>query len=103
MKTASFDEVASLPDAESSSRRFVQVLAGQGHEACVNITCLNAAGVLVASGCCSSLEEGVARASNAVHDGSAMAKLQQWVGCQTDDRETSESRLSMVMDSAGIS
>jgi anthranilate phosphoribosyltransferase len=102
LKTARYETIAASPDSDAASTRFVQVLAGQGHSACVDFTCLNAAGILVAAGIRDSIENGLAACAEAVHDGSAIRKLQQWVATQTRDRAASESRLAQVLDQAGV-
>jgi len=49
------------------------------------MTCLNAAAVLVVGDLAASLEEGVTLARNAIADGRAFAKLQQWQKAQGGD------------------
>jgi anthranilate phosphoribosyltransferase len=102
LKSSPYEEIAAVPDGAEASRRFVRVLAGRGHRSCVDFTCLNAAGILVAAGVCDTLAQGVGAAAEAVHNGSALRKLQHWVAAQSRDRAAGEATLSRVMEEAGV-
>lgn len=102
LQTSRYEDITASADSTSASKKFVQVLAGQGHSACVDFTCLNAAGILVAAGISDSIKEGLATSAEAVHSGAAVRKLQEWVTTQTRDRAGSESRLAQVLEDAGI-
>jgi anthranilate phosphoribosyltransferase len=80
--TASFEEVAALGDVRLERDRLLDILSGRATQACMDMTCLNAAAVLYVGDLAASLEEGVALARNAITDGRASAKLQQWQTCQ---------------------
>jgi hypothetical protein len=50
MRRHRHEDIAPLADLQAESRRFVQVLAGSGHEPCIDAACLNAAAVLYVAG-----------------------------------------------------
>jgi anthranilate phosphoribosyltransferase len=80
--TASFEDVAALGDVQRERDRLLDILSGRGTQACTDMTCLNAAAVLYVGDLAVSLEEGVTLARNAIADGRAAAKLQQWQKAQ---------------------
>lgn len=82
LTTASFEEVAAFGDVQLERDRLLDILSGQGTQACTDMTCLNAAAVLYVGDLAASLEEGVTLARNAIADGRASAKLQQWQKAQ---------------------
>jgi anthranilate phosphoribosyltransferase len=78
LTTACFEAVAALGDVQRERDRLVDIISGRGTQACTDMTCLNAAAVLYVGDLAASLEEGVTLARNAITDGRASAKLQQW-------------------------
>jgi anthranilate phosphoribosyltransferase len=78
LRTARFEEIAALGDVKAEQERLLAILSGRGTQACTEMTCLNTAAVLLVGGLVDSLEAGVARAREAIADGRAIAKLQQW-------------------------
>ena len=102
LTTAPFEEIAALDDHEAAAARFVSVISGAGHEACVDFTCLNAAGILLAGGIASSLTEGVAVSREAIDGGHAAEKLKQWVTAQNSAPEQGLQRLQDCFDAARL-
>lgn len=92
------EELAFAGSLELEARRFVQVLAGAGHRACVDFTCLNAAGVLLVAGRCESWREGVMLARGAIEGGQALRTLRDWVRVQS--RAGGPERLEGLLASA---
>jgi anthranilate phosphoribosyltransferase len=82
LRTANFQEIAALGDVKAEQERLLAILSGRGTRACTDMTCLNTAAVLLVGGLADSLEAGVKRAQEAISDGRAFAKLQQWRGVQ---------------------
>ena len=78
LHTANFAEIAALGNVQAERDRLVVILSGKGTVACTEMTCLNAAAILVVGGLADSLEAGVVRAQEAIADGRAFAKLEQW-------------------------
>jgi anthranilate phosphoribosyltransferase len=97
------EDIAPLDGLAAESRRFVQVLAGRGHEPCVDAACLNAAAVLYVAGKVPDLAVGLERCRAAVAEGAALAKLREWVVGQSGDRTNEgERRLETVLAGAGL-
>jgi anthranilate phosphoribosyltransferase len=105
LRRAAYDEIAPLGDLRAEALRFIQVLAGRGHEACGDAACLNAAAVLYVAGQAVDLGDGLAQAREAVETGAALAKLQEWVAAQAgglEQRAAGESRLAGLQEGAGL-
>jgi anthranilate phosphoribosyltransferase len=102
MKTARYEEVAAVPDDSVARRGFLRVLAGQEHGACIDFTCLNAAGILVAAGTVDSFEEGISQSRQAIESGSAIEKLQDWVVAQSGASHQGESCLQRCLELADV-
>jgi anthranilate phosphoribosyltransferase len=82
LHTARFEEIAALGDVKAERDRLLAILSGKGTQACTEMTCLNAAAILFVGGLVGSLEAGVQRSREALSDGRAFAKLQQWRSLQ---------------------
>jgi anthranilate phosphoribosyltransferase len=78
LHTARFEEIAALGDVQAERDRLLAILSGKGTQACTEMTCLNAAAILFVGGLADSLEAGVQRSREAIADGRAIAKLQEW-------------------------
>ena len=105
MRRAAHSEIAPLVDLRDESVRFLQVLAGRGHEACVDAACLNAAAVLYVAGLATDLGDGLAQAREAVASGAATSKLEEWVAAQAggvEQRAAGEARLTALRAEAGL-
>jgi anthranilate phosphoribosyltransferase len=105
MRRAAHCEIAPLDDLRNESVRFLQVLAGHGHEACGDAACLNAAAVLYVAGMATDLSDGLSQAREAVAAGAAVEKLEEWVAAQAggaEQRMAGEARLSAVRAEAGL-
>lgn len=77
-----FEAIASLGNPAAEAQRFVQVLSGRNHDACIDFTCLNAGAVLYTAGMCASIREGVNISREAIEKGAAIEKLHRWVSIQ---------------------
>ena len=82
IRTSGFDEIAYTGTLEDESKRFVSVLSGTGHEACVDFTCLNAGAILYLAGKCGSIKDGAELSRETITAGKAVEKLRQWVSIQ---------------------
>ncbi len=102
IKTAKYEDIAALENGNDAINQFINVLAGNGYEACVDFTCVNSAAILFAGGIADSLEQGLALSYEAVNNGSALRKLQDWVSAQSEDKQKSLDKLQSCMDNAGI-
>ena len=102
LPAARFEEIAATNDFQKESMRFIQVLAGRGHDACVNFTCLNAGAIMVVAGVAKDLRDGIAMSREAILSGTAMRKLRAWIAAQNRDPESGLQQLSRVLRLAGV-
>lgn len=102
MQTASYENIAALDNSDDATNQFISVLAGSGHKACVDFTCLNSAGILLASGITESLEAGITLSYEAVNNGTALQKLHDWVSVQSRDKQLGLDCFQQCLDNAGI-
>jgi anthranilate phosphoribosyltransferase len=102
IRKSDFSEISALGNLEEEKIRFVQVLAGKGHEACVQFTSLNAGAILYISQEALSIEEGMKISRDAIDNGSALKKLKQWVAVQDDRAGQGTSILKKVLEEAGV-
>ena len=70
--------ISTTKNLQSEAERFEQVLAGNGNDACVDFTCLNAGAILYIAGICETIQAGIQKSKAAIADGFAYAKLEQW-------------------------
>ena len=91
-------EVAASGDLDYEAVRFARVLAGDGHEACVGFTCLNAGAILYVAGRAGDLREGVEMARTAIGEGRALAKMQEWLTVQTVDAAAGLRRFDSLLN-----
>jgi anthranilate phosphoribosyltransferase len=80
--TIGFEEIAFSGSLANELSRFMEVLSGNGHQGCVDFTCLNAGAILTLSGKTGSIKEGVAMAREVIVSGKAIEKLRHWVAVQ---------------------
>lgn len=97
IKTFKFEDIAFSGSLQSEARRFVGVLAGKGHERCVDFTCLNTAAILYVAGKCKSLKQGVEMSREVIEGGFAIDKLRQWVGAQNSSDSSGLERLESLL------
>jgi anthranilate phosphoribosyltransferase len=97
-----YECVAPLPDRSQEAVRFLQVLAGAGHPACVDFVCLNAGAVLYVAGRAESLGAGVRRSYDLIGGGQALKKLAAWVAVQQGPAQEGVRRLEDLLASAGL-
>ena len=79
----SLREIATTNDLQRETERFKKVLTGDGPQACIDFTCLNAGAILYIAGISDSIKEGVARGKAAITNGLAHEKLEQWKRVQS--------------------
>lgn len=102
LKTARFSEITATGTLETERVRFVQVLAGKGHTACVDFTCYNAGAILYVADRVQSLEDGVQRSREAIKDGSVLQKLRRWVRVQNSESARGLQHFEQVLKHAGL-
>jgi len=97
-----YEEISATGDLPRERQRFVQVLAGAEHPACIDFTCLNAGAILYVGGICGDLPSSVARSREAIESGAAIEKLTRWVSCQNKYPDRGLARLSAVLQEAEV-
>jgi anthranilate phosphoribosyltransferase len=100
LKPSSFEKVSAIGDAAREAVRFVQVLAGKNHEACIDFTCLNAGAILHTAGICAGIKKGVEMSREAIESGRAIEKLKQWASCQDTSGGRGLERLEILLKKA---
>ncbi|MDA8125193.1 MAG: anthranilate phosphoribosyltransferase [Deltaproteobacteria bacterium] len=97
LKRAPFEQIARLGEPSQEALRFIQVLAGKGHQACIDFTCLNAGAILYTAGKCADLKQGVELSRETIGSHRAVEKLQQWAKCQKDSGDVGLKRLESLL------
>lgn len=95
-----FEEVASMGEPSKEALRFIQVLSGKGHQACIDFTCLNAGAILYTAGKCNSLKKGVELSREIIEDNRAVAKLRQWAAIQDSQTARGMQKLESLLSKA---
>ena len=97
LKRMPFEEVASLGEPAKEALRFIQVLSGKGHQACIDFTCLNAGAILYTAGKCDSLKKGVELSREIIEGNRAVEKLRQWAAVQDSQAAAGTQRLESLL------
>jgi anthranilate phosphoribosyltransferase len=102
LKLSSFKEIASTGDMDKERRRFVEVLSGRIHRACIDFTSFNAGAILYTAGTCDTLKKGVDMSRHAIESGKAIRKLRDWVAAQDGTGGRGAARLERLLGGAGL-
>jgi anthranilate phosphoribosyltransferase len=102
IRRADYDDIAAVGDTRREARRFLQVLAGTGSTACIDLTCLNAGAILYLIGAAAGIRAGVDLSRDIIHSGSAIKKLAAWVSTQADTAGAGIARFSALARATGI-
>ncbi|MBI5846693.1 MAG: anthranilate phosphoribosyltransferase [Nitrospirae bacterium] len=97
IKTFKFSEIAFSGSIEEESAKFLSVLSGKEHEACINFVCLNAGAILYVAGKCNSIKNGVEISRNVINSGMAIKKLHQWVSVQSKSNMSGQRLLDPLL------
>jgi anthranilate phosphoribosyltransferase len=97
LKRKPFEEVASLGDPSKEAVRFLQVLSGKEHKACIDFTCLNAGAILYTAGKCDSLKKGIELSRDIIESNRAIEKLRQWATVQDSSPDSGPQRLETLL------
>jgi len=98
----SYPEIAATGSVRQEAPRFLQILAGRGPRACVELACLNAGAMLYLADKARDIKTGLERALELVESGAALAKLREWLECQGDTSGAGQERLARVAAEAGL-
>jgi anthranilate phosphoribosyltransferase len=97
-----YEFIAPLPDRGQEAVRFLQVLAGAGHQACIDFVCLNAGAVLYVAGKAETLGAGVRQSYDLIGGGQALKKLADWAAVQQGPEQEGLRRLEGLLAAAGL-
>lgn len=103
LRTAQFEQIAATGDLEKEAVRFVRVLSGVDHEACIDFTCLNSGAVLYIAGIAKSIADGVEKSRASIASGAAIGKLGSWVTAQNTEPEKGKKKFEQLLELALIS
>lgn len=102
LNTAQFEDIAATGNLAAESMRFLRVLAGKEHDACIDFTCLNAGAILQVADIAQSIEDGIQVSRQAIANGTALEKLRNWVEVQNSDPRAGVDRLALLMNKACV-
>jgi anthranilate phosphoribosyltransferase len=97
-----YELIAPIRDREQEAVRFLQVLAGAGHRACVDFVCLNAGAVLFVAGRTETLSRGVLMSQELLYGGQALKKMAAWVTVQQGPERKGLGRFSQLLETAKL-
>lgn len=101
LRRGTYAEVAALDDVQAEALRFVQVIGGTAHEACIDLVCANAGAIFYLAGRAVDLASGVNEAQALIHGGGALEKLCQWMTVQCDEAHDGLKRFAAIAARAG--
>ena len=102
IRRANYGEVATTGDVHQEALRFLNVIAGTDHAACIDLTCLNAGAILYLVGATADIRAGIDASREIIHSGRAMQKLTDWVSVQADGDRTGIRRFTRLAREAGV-
>lgn len=91
------DDVLASGDVERDAFTLLRVISGKEHGPKLDVACANAAPILYLTQNASSLEQGFELAMDAVENGEALKKLEEWVSAQNESPEKGERRLRELL------
>jgi len=97
-----YHEIAAYGNLQDEAVRFLHVIAGQGHQACIDITCLNAGAIFYLIDDCESIRKGFEKARELVYSQKALDKLVHWVQVQRENSHDSMKIFAEVSQRAGL-
>ncbi|MCX5854592.1 MAG: anthranilate phosphoribosyltransferase [Deltaproteobacteria bacterium] len=100
LKQTPFEEMAAIGDPATEAVRFIQVLSGKKHKACIDFTCLNAGAILYTAGKCDSIRKGVEMGRASIESNHAIEKLRQWTACQDSSGGKGLQRFESLLEKA---
>lgn len=102
LKRTEYSAVCATGKVFDEAVRFLEVIAGKGHRACVDFTCLNAGAILYIIGNAKDIKTGVEASREFIEAGHALRKLCEWVSTQTDQGGNGVKRLMKVAAAAKL-
>lgn len=102
LKRADYSSIEATGHVQQEAIRFMKVIGGTGHPACIDFTCLNAAAILYVIGRVKDIKTGVETCSEIINSGSALRKLSEWVSLQTDSMKNGIKKFMKVATAANL-
>ena len=103
LRSARFEDIATTGNLADERVRFVQVIAGREHNACIDFTAINAGAILYLAGKATDMKAGVQQSLKSISDGNALAKLISWIAAQNTEPTHGLDIFDKVMVEAGVS
>ena len=102
LKKARAEELAPAGSPHEEAVRLVQLLSGRDNGARLEAVCVNAAPMFLLVGRVGDFKAGVELARELVFAGKGLAKLKEWVRCQSRDADKGLARYEGVLRQAGV-
>ncbi len=102
VKRSTYADVAALGDVHAEAVRFVRVVSGIDHPACIDLVRANAGAILYLAGQAPDLPSGVEAARQLIFSGRAFEKLCQWLTAQSDEPGAGRERFAAIAAEAGL-
>lgn len=102
LKRARYEDIAATGDVNLEAVRFLKVIAGADHPACIDFTCINAGAILYLIGKADDIQSGFELGKELIHSGRALEKLVGWVSVQSDGRRGGLTKLLKVSRTADL-
>ncbi len=102
IQRADYGEVAATGNVRREAVRFLKVIAGTDHPACIDLTCLNAGAILYLVNAAADIRSGIDTSREMIHSGSALEKLAAWVSTQADVERNGIDRFASLAEEAGV-
>jgi len=102
IKRSCYHEIAAYDKLQDETIRFLQVISGKGHPACIDISCLNAGAIFYLVDDCDSIQKGYERARNLIDSQKVLEKLIHWIQVQGENSNARMKYFSDLLQRAGL-
>jgi anthranilate phosphoribosyltransferase len=102
LKRSNYPSIAATGNVREEAVRFLQIISGNGHPECIDMTCLNAGAILYLAGKADDVRTGVEMSRDIIETGKALAKLSRWVTVQADSSKQGIQKYLNVAAEAGL-
>jgi len=102
IKRYHYQDIAACGNLKDEAVRFLQVISGQSHDACIDFTCLNAGAIFCLIDECQSIQKGYEKARSLIHSQKALEKLMHWIQTQSENSHDGMKVFSEIFHCAGL-
>ncbi|OVE73753.1 anthranilate phosphoribosyltransferase [bacterium B17] len=102
LQKANFTDIATTGNLDQESVRFIKVIAGKEHKACIDFTAINAGAIIYIAGKAPDIASGINMSKNAIADGSSINKLKSWIEVQNTDPQSGLNKFEAKLEEANI-